>query len=193
MEVLAGEDTGYVPDSMDNDETMFEDLYPNVNEANLTGEDTMSEYAEGDITSEDIVLQANGMINANGNEILDEDLREHALVNEASPPILSDTIEERFRVKRHSRFISKYARVSEDGLHTDGGPSNPNHLLGAFPVLFPYALRGFETARKIDVPYEIHTRWAMLYGDRRFRKDLHFLFQVFGVIQKRNICRSAVL
>ncbi|KAK0197840.1 hypothetical protein F5146DRAFT_1017045, partial [Armillaria mellea] len=37
-----------------------------------------------------------------------------------------------------SRFVCEYARTSDDGLRTDGGPSNPNHLLDAFPVLFPY-------------------------------------------------------
>ncbi|KAK0183562.1 hypothetical protein F5146DRAFT_968740, partial [Armillaria mellea] len=193
MEVLAEEDTGYVPESMDDDDITFEDLYPNVNGVNLTGNDATSEYTEGDISSENITLHANGMINANGNEILDEDLRGHALTNEASPPNLSNTAEEKFRVKWDSRFVSEYARASEDGLRTDGGPRNPNHLLGAFPILFPYGLGGFETARKVDVPYEIYARWTMLYADRRFRKDLHFVFQVFGVILKRNICRSAVL
>jgi hypothetical protein len=33
----------------------------------------------------------------------------------------------------------------------------------------------------------------MTYGDRRFRKDFHFIFQVFGVIQEHEVCRSAVL
>jgi hypothetical protein len=33
----------------------------------------------------------------------------------------------------------------------------------------------------------------MKYADRRFRKDFHFMFQVFGVIQKRQICQSTVL
>ncbi|KAK0485295.1 hypothetical protein EDD18DRAFT_704606 [Armillaria luteobubalina] len=194
MEVLAGEDTGYVPESNDEDDVAFEDLYLNVDDINLTGDDGSSCNIEGDITSEDIILHANGMVDANGNEILDEDLQEHALANEASPPLLSEVTEEHFRVKRGgSRFVSEYARMSDTGLRTDGGPSNPNHLLGAFPVLFPYGIGGFETARRIDVPYEVHARWAMLYADRRFRKDLHFVFQVFGVMQKRNICRSAVL
>ncbi len=80
--------------------------------------------------------------------------------------------------------MSEYGRKSDDGLRTDGGPSNPNHLLGAFPVLFPFGIGGFETSRHVNVPYEVHARWALMYADRRFRKDLHFLFQVFGVVQK---------
>ncbi len=75
----------------------------------------------------------------------------------------------------------------------DGRLSNPNHLLGAFPVLFPYGIGGFETTRRSPIPYEVHAYWALQYGDCRFRKDLHFVFQVSRVIQKRNICRSAVL
>jgi hypothetical protein len=33
----------------------------------------------------------------------------------------------------------------------------------------------------------------MKYADKHFCKDLHFMFQVFGVIQKRQVCKSAVL
>lgn len=143
--------------------------------------------------SEDIDLQSHGVIDANGNEIIDEDLRDHALVNGSLPPEPGSSSEERFKVKRGSRFVSEYGRKSDDGLRTDGGPSNPNHLLGAFPVLFPFGIGGFETCRRVNVPYEVHARWALMYTDRRFRKDLHFVFQVFGVVQKRNICRSSVL
>ncbi|KAJ3565753.1 hypothetical protein NP233_g7437 [Leucocoprinus birnbaumii] len=52
---------------------------------------------------------------------------------------------------------------------------------------------GFEVDREIDVPYESHIRWALLYADRRFRLDLRFVFQVFGVTQKRAICRAATI
>ncbi len=67
----------------------------------------------------------------------------------------------------------------DDGLRTDGGLSNPNHLLGAFPVLFPYGLGGFKTSRRINIPYEVHAQWALQYGDRKFRKDVHFIFSGF--------------
>jgi Helitron helicase-like domain at N-terminus len=43
------------------------------------------------------------------------------------------------------------------------------------------------------VPYEAHVRWALRYEDKRFRKDPHFPFQVFGVCQKRQVCRASVL
>src|SRR5690606_21593058 len=44
-----------------------------------------------------------------------------------------------------------------------------------------------------DVSYEQHSAWALQYADKRFRKDSHFVFQVFGVCQKRQVCRSATL
>ncbi len=140
------------------------------------------------MVSEDIDLQSHGVVDANGNEIIDEDLRDHALVNGSLLPKPGSFSEERFKVKHGSRFVSEYGRRSDDGLHTDGGPSNPNHLLGAFPVLFPFGIGGFETSRCINVPYEVHAQWVLMYADRRFRKDLHFVFQVFGVVQKQNIC-----
>lgn len=99
-----------------------------------------------------------------------------------------------FAVKRGSSFVNEYGRRDEltEEL-TNGGTSNPNHLYGAFPTLFPYGEGGFEVPRPRKVPYETHTRWALEYQDKRFRKDLHFIFQVFGVIQKRKVCSSVKL
>jgi hypothetical protein len=65
--------------------------------------------------------------------------------------------------------------------------------MGAFPVLYPYTEGGIETDRPIPVSYAEHARWALQYWDKRFRTDLHFVFQVFGVLQKRQVCNSAGL
>ena len=43
------------------------------------------------------------------------------------------------------------------------------------------------------MPYEAHVHWALRYADKRFRKDPHFPFQVFGVCQKRQVCRASIL
>ena len=91
------------------------------------------------------------------------------------------------------KIIYNIIGKSEAGLRTDSGPSNPNHLLGLFPVLFPYGKGGFEVARPRDVSYEAHSKWSMQYWDKHFRTDLNFIFQIFGIMQKRNICRSSVL
>lgn len=113
----------------------------------------------------------------------------HALSNAAD----GGTLPEEFTIRHGSAFINEYARTDENGQRNDGGPSDPNHLLGCFPTLFPYGRGGFETYRPKNVPYETHARWAMQYADKRFRKDPQFPFQVFGVCQKREVCRSAVL
>ncbi|KAK0476295.1 hypothetical protein IW261DRAFT_1566971 [Armillaria novae-zelandiae] len=93
VDILMQEDTGYVPDLDENEDTVFEDLYP------VGDDETTSNHDEG---SEGIVLHSSGIVDANRHEILDEDLTEHALANEASPPILSDLSEEKFWVKRGS-------------------------------------------------------------------------------------------
>ncbi|PBK62610.1 hypothetical protein ARMSODRAFT_1024597 [Armillaria solidipes] len=186
FDVLAQEQSGYVPEPSDDDDTVFNDLYPNVDASTADQGST-----DGEVVSEDINLQSHGVVDANGNEIIDEDLRDHALVNGTLPPDPASFSEEHFKVKRGSRFVSEYGRKSDDGLRTDRGPSNPNHLLGAFPVLFPFGIGGFETSWHVNVPYEVHARWVLMYADRRFHQDLHFVFQVFSVVQKRNICRSS--
>ncbi|KAJ7599160.1 hypothetical protein C8J56DRAFT_769629 [Mycena floridula] len=99
-----------------------------------------------------------------------------------------------YTIRHGSAFINEYARTSDaSGRWTDGGPLNPNHLMGCFPWLFPYGKGGFETARQHKVPYGKHAKWAFQYHDKRFRLDLHFVFQVFGVLQKRKLCSLAKL
>ncbi|KAJ3574092.1 hypothetical protein NP233_g1995 [Leucocoprinus birnbaumii] len=128
-----------------------------------------------------------GTIDVTGCTIPDAELMAHALANTAAECAGADA-----KVRRGSSFVNEYARRDpETGERTDGGTSNPNHLLGSFPWLFPYGCGGFEVKRAIDVPYETHVKWALMYADRRFREDIRFIFQVFGVIQKRSICRAA--
>ena len=130
------------------------------------------------------------MVDVDGVDISRSELMAHALYNAIDRP----KGPEDFVVKRGSTFVNEYARTdSATGIRNDGGPSNPNHLLGAFPVLFPYGQGGFEVDRPVAVAYELHARWALRYCDQRFRKDPQFPFQVFGVCQKRQVCRSAAL
>ncbi|KAJ3910827.1 hypothetical protein F5877DRAFT_55877, partial [Lentinula edodes] len=90
-------------------------------------------------------------------------------------------------------FVNTYGRKNEHGGATWGTIENPNHLLGCFPHLFPYGKGGFEMERPHEVSYAAHAKWALQYVDRRFRLDHQFIFQVFGVIQRREICSKASL
>jgi hypothetical protein len=130
-----------------------------------------------------------GVVDIDGIEVTDGELMAHALANCAQ--LIQ---EEDYMIRRGSAFVNEYARVDPvTGQRNDGGPGDPNHLLGTFPTLFPFGQGGFETERRLNVPYESHVRWALRYEDRRFRKDPHFPFQVFGVCQKRQVCRASVL
>ena len=136
-----------------------------------------------------ILLQAMGVIDIEGNDISTTKIMAHALANSTMEMNSDD-----FAIRRGSAFVNEYARTDPvTGLRNDGGPSNSNHLLGCFPTLFPYGKGGFKTERPINVPYETHAKWTMLYADKRFQKDLHFPIQIFGVCQKRQVCQSSVL
>lgn len=129
-----------------------------------------------------------GVVDIDGVDISDSELMAHALVN------CTQIGQEDYVIRRGSAFVNEYARVDPStGQRNDGGPSDANHLLGSFPTLFPYGQGGFEVDRSVNVPYEAHVRWALRYEDKRFRKDPHFPFQVFGVCQKRQVCRASVL
>ena len=135
-----------------------------------------------------VPLQSLGVVDVGASDVAERDVFAHALAN------MSQTeMKTAYAVKRGSQFVNEYPRTNVDGRRTDGGPDDPNHLMGAFPVLYPYAKGGLEVDRIIQVPYSDHARWSLQYWDKRFRKDLHFVFQVFGVLQKRQVCNSAGL
>ena len=96
-------------------------------------------------------LNSLGVVDIDGIDISESELMAHALSNS-----VDKTGTEDFHVKRGSTFINEYARIDAEGQRTDGGLSNPNHLLGCFPTLFPYGLGGFEVERAINIPYEMH-------------------------------------
>ena len=90
-----------------------------------------------------IPLQEYGVMDVNGQTIPDNELMSHALSNTVDPPQFSS--DAHFTIRRSSAFINEYVHVDEHtSQHFDGGPSNANHLLGSFPVLFPYGMGGFE-------------------------------------------------
>jgi hypothetical protein len=151
----------------------------------------MSEDIDDISSTEPGVLQLShlGVVDIDGVDVSESELMAHALAN--SCQIIQD---EDYMIRRGSAFVNEYARVDPlTGQRNDGGPSDTNHLLGSFPTLFPFGQGGFEIERAVNVPYEAHVRWALQYEDRRFRKDPHFPFQVFGVCQKRQVCRASVL
>lgn len=92
------------------------------------------------------------MVDVNGSRILESELMAHALKNASD-----DDCIRAFAVKRGSEFVNEYARWDDvTGNFVDGGTSNPNHLYGAFPKLFPYGVGGFEVTQPRKVPYEMH-------------------------------------
>ncbi|KAF8816193.1 hypothetical protein BYT27DRAFT_7248501 [Phlegmacium glaucopus] len=130
-----------------------------------------------------------GVVDVDGVEVTDSELLAHALAN-----CCEGRQEEDYMIRRGSAFVNEYARIDPTtGQRNDGGPSDANHLLGSFPTLFPFGQGGFEIDREVNVPYEMHVRWALRYEDKRFREDHQFPFQVFGVCQKRQVCRSSCI
>jgi len=111
----------------------------------------------------------------------------HALVN----TFFSSS--ESYAVRCGSTFVNEYPRRDTEGSLSIGEPDDPNHLLGTYPYLFPYAMGGFEVSCTQPLSYESHASWALCYADRHFQLDTTFMFQVFGVVQKCQICCLASL
>lgn len=202
---LNDENDGYVPDSDDESDTESDNNDGIVFRTKksliliIFSSDSFSDAVidDGDASmappSDDafectIPLQALGVVDVAANEVPDNELLANALANISR----ADKIEG-WAVRRSSEFVNEYPRLDEDGNRFPGTTENPNHLLGSFLCLFPYGVGGFEVSRDCKVSYEMHARWALRYEDRRFRTDLHFVFQIFGVIQKHCMCASAAL
>jgi hypothetical protein len=135
-----------------------------------------------------IPLQALGVIDVGATQVSDNEVLANAMANASAKDVSGG-----YGVRRGSAFVNEYARTDIIGQRTDGGPDDPNHTMGCYPWLWPYAMGGIETARPIDVPYNIHVRSLLQYPDKRFRLDPTFIFQAFGVLQKRQVCSSACL
>ncbi|KAF9494035.1 hypothetical protein BDN71DRAFT_1508087 [Pleurotus eryngii] len=137
-----------------------------------------------------IPLQSLGMVDTETTGLSDSQLLVAALKNTGEQLVHY----EEAKIKHGTAMVNEYPRVHADmGLRYIGPQESPNHLLGAFPVNFPYGQGGFEVHHKRAVSYQKHVQWALLYADKRFRRDLQFIFQTFGVLLKRQILSSTLV
>jgi hypothetical protein len=86
-----------------------------------------------------IPLQALGVIDAGATYVGDNEVLANAMANTTSTSVQNGYV-----VKRGSAFVNEYPRINSLNQCTIGGPEDPNHMMAAFPVLWPYAEGGFE-------------------------------------------------
>ncbi|KAG1873908.1 hypothetical protein F4604DRAFT_1925483 [Suillus subluteus] len=163
--LLEQERAGYVVG--DDDDNDVHSTFETLDSTNNAREEDID--VSGDIDPSVIPIQAHGVIDAEATLLSNQDVLANALANTSSA--------ESYVVQHGSGFVNEYARRDATGMLYAGTPDDPNHLLGAFPCLFPYGLGGFEVSRPRPVSYKSHAKWAMQYSDKRFRKDFHFMFQ----------------
>ncbi|KAJ3562467.1 hypothetical protein NP233_g9554 [Leucocoprinus birnbaumii] len=203
-DMLAGEHDGYVPNDQEFEPQpafpVFGDAAPSYavpglrdtlpDAQNTTSADVSLGPQEDDGAPRVVAYSTSSIVDASATGLTDADLTSAAMANTAS----RSTSQTQYRIHRGRQFVNEYPHIHPDtGKRYEGEPSNPNHILGAFPMLFPYGLGGIETDREVKVPYEAHVRWALDYTDRRFCHSHYFIPLVFGVIRKRQISRAASL
>lgn len=130
------------------------------------------------VDARSIPLSSLGVVDVAATDISDNEILAHALSNIACSEKANG-----WAIKRSTDFVNEYARRTPEGTLSDGGCENPNHLLGSFPCLFLFGKGSYEVERALHVSYDAHAKWSLRYGDKRFRKDFHLIFQVFGVLQ----------
>lgn len=129
------------------------------------------------------------VVDVNGLDVATDELLYHGIQN----TFFNKVPEPKYLYQRGTKFVNEYGRRDDDGNLFDGTNDNPNHLMGAFPYLFPYGVGGFETKRKRNISYSEHSVWALRYHDGRFANNMSFMGQIFNVLQKRRVCRAAEL
>lgn len=147
---------------------------------------TCKTYLISDV--EVIPLQSLSVVDVAGTEVKENEILAHALTNVSQ---LEQS--EGWVIKQSADFINEYPRTSGDGTLLAGTPEDPNHLLGTFPYLFPCTLGGFEVDWPTSVSHESHSHWALHYSDKCFCEDHFFMFQVFSMLQKHQMCAAATL
>lgn len=129
-----------------------------------------------------------GVVDAGGSDISDNQLLALAMAKISECDLKTGQA-----VKRSSDFVNEYPRRDDEGAETVGDEDNPNIWLASFPTLFPYGEGGIEVSRRRRVTMGAHVKWALQYEDKRFRNHLQFMFQAFGVLQKRQVASSTGL
>lgn len=131
-----------------------------------------------------VPLQMLGICDTDQNTMSAKDLMMWALANAAGD-------EEGGYAIRHGRTpVNMFGRPRRN---EPEDPKRRNPLAAAYPCLFPYGVGGIEDDRPVSVSFAHHVRWALQYYDRRFRTHHSFPFVVFGILQRRDIMRSARL
>lgn len=69
--------------------------------------------------------------------------------------------------------------------------NEPETLMKAHPLLFPYGRGGFVEVGDGSMKFIDRARWSLQYGNKRFRHHRLFLFEVFAIEQKRQVCQGA--
>ncbi|KAG1743672.1 uncharacterized protein EDB91DRAFT_1247163 [Suillus paluster] len=129
VEMVDAERDNYVPDDD------AEDVFNELNTVFPTGCNIEEESViKNTVQSNVFPMQSHGVLDSNVSEVDDNQLFAHALSN----------MSEQYTVQRGNSFINEYPQQCDDQSLSIGDSDNPNHLLRAFPYLFPYATGGFE-------------------------------------------------
>jgi hypothetical protein len=129
-----------------------------------------------------------GVVNAGATYVGEHEILAHTLVNASSSKLNQAQL-----IRRGSTFVNEYGRRDDNDDLIDGGPDNPNHMMGTFIMLWPYDVGGIKTRWSVDVPYDVHVRALLQRDGKQFCLHHNFIFQAFSILQKRQLCSSACL
>jgi hypothetical protein len=136
-----------------------------------------------------IPIHPSGVLDVNGTSVTTETINSHLLqklrVNAAKSSIIFG--ETNLNNDDFVYMIPHGSKPTNEYL-------NPNLLPGLYPKLFPYGQGGLEDpARPIKVSIKDHIRYLLHYDDKRFEKHHSFLFIIFNMMQRREVCLQARL
>lgn len=121
------------------------------------------------------------------NNIPESELRAQAVRN-----VL--TVEnESYDIPHCASYDNEYPRYDSQSVRYIGTPQNPNHMLAAFPCEYPYAMGAPDVDRPVSLSFQAHGQWALQYADHRFRHNHRYIFEVYGIMVKRQIADSSKL
>ena len=157
-----------IPDSVWNTVTYYADSdadkEPHSTYVPTSAEDVLSEtHVENE---EDIILETSGVVDM---EVTGISTAQHAAAA---------------AVKKLQDSTLLYPHGSQPTVEYN----NPQMWTGGYPYLFPYNMGGPEGQHSVPLSLSRWIQHLLHFHDPRFRTDHTFIFHVFNVLQKREVC-----
>ena len=135
-------------------------------------------------TIDSVLLDSNGHENNDNNHVIENT----GVVDVNSTSVSTQEIDEYTAQK-----LSDLSVLIPHGSNPINEYQDLDMWVGGYPHLFPYGRGGPDSGQTIQISLKRWIKHILHYFDNRFGQDSSFLFHIFNVLQKREVCLQTSL